>query len=325
MKENQNNGADLLQFIWDKRKLLIAISFVAAVVSAIVSLLVQEKFKSSVIIYPAMSNTVAFTDEVHAEQSAAQFGEEEQAEQMIQILQSADVRDRVVSKYNLMEHYKIDTASKIKMTALNETYNDNINFSRTPYGSVEISVMDHDPVYAANIANDIANFVDTAKNRMINERSREALKVAEKERDNLKKEIKMIVDSMLSLSAKGVVDTETRPYLINGLVNAKDAATKKLIQEKIDATDKYGSLYANMEYKVEWMNIRLSTKDAVYEQLKSDANSTFSHKFKVETAYPSEKKAYPIRWLMVVVSTFSAFFFGIILLLILNKIKDLRA
>ena len=102
MTTSQNNHAeDLLQFIWNKRKLIILITVIAAIASIIYSLLIEEKFKSTVTLYPAMSNTVAFTDEVHPEQSAAQFGEEEQAEQMIQILQSAEIRNSIIGKYNI--------------------------------------------------------------------------------------------------------------------------------------------------------------------------------------------------------------------------------
>jgi tyrosine-protein kinase Etk/Wzc len=325
MTQNENNQAeDLIQFIWNKRKLLILITLIAAIAAAVYSLLIQEKFKSTVTLYPAMSNTVAFTDEVHPEQSAAQFGEEEQAEQMIQVLQSAEIRNSIIEKYKLMEHYEIDTSSKIKYTALNKNYEENVSFSRTKYGSVLIEVMDKKPQMAADIANDIANLFDNAKNRMINERSKEAFEVAESERNKLIDNINDVVDTLAALNKMGVVDKETRPTLITALANAKDGGTKILIQEKIKATDKFGSIYSNFENKLEWMNIRLSTKDAVYEQLKSDANSTFSHKFTVEKASVSEKKAYPIRWLIVVVSTISAFLFAIVLLLVFEKVKDLK-
>ena len=122
----------------------------------------------------------------------------------------------------------------------------------------------------------------------------------------------------------GDVDRGRRPTLITALATAKDGSTKKLIEAKIKATDKFGSIYSNYENKLEWMNIRLSTKDAVFEQLKSDANSDFAHKFTVESASASEKKAYPIRWLIVVVSTISTFLFAIVLLLVFEKIKDLK-
>lgn len=323
-KEN-NHAEDLLQFIWNKRKLVILITFIAAIAAIIYSFMIEEKFKSAVTLYPAMSTTVAFTDIVDPDQSAATFGAEQQAEQMIQVLQSAEIRDKIVSKYNLMEHYDIDPNSSLKNTSLNKTYAGNVSFARTRYGSVLIEVMDKDPKMAADIANDISMFYDGAKNRMINKRSGEALEVAESERNKLKDEIEMIVDSLAKLNKMGVVDQETRPTLITALASAKDAATRKTIENRIIATDKFGSVYSDFEDKLEYMNLRLSTKNSVFEQLKSDATSAFSHKFTVEKAFPSEKKAYPIRWLIVVVSTISAFLFSIILLLVFEKLKDLKS
>jgi uncharacterized protein involved in exopolysaccharide biosynthesis len=49
-----------------------------------------------------------------------------------------------------------------------------------------------------------------------------------------------------------------------------------------------------------------------------------SHKFIVEKAYPAEKKAYPIRWLIVVLSTFSAVLLAIVGILVKNQIELLK-
>jgi len=88
------------------------------------------------------------------------FGEEEQAEQLLQILNSEPIRARIIQKYNLMEHYEIKPDEKYPLTRLYEEYKSNINFRLTEYMSVEVSVMDRDPEYAANIANDISNLVE---------------------------------------------------------------------------------------------------------------------------------------------------------------------
>ena len=40
------------------------------------------------------------------------IGEEEQAEQMLQMLNSNLIRDRIIQKYNLIEHYNIPRDSK---------------------------------------------------------------------------------------------------------------------------------------------------------------------------------------------------------------------
>lgn len=325
MSDNNNRQAvDLLEFIWKQRKILIIVGVLAAIASAIVSYMIKEKFLSVVTLYPAMSSTVAFTDEVHFEQSAASFGEEEQAEQMIQILKSGEIRDKIRDKYNLMEHYRINPESPYRYTEFSMKYDENVTYQRTKYGSVKISVLDEDPKVAADVANDIAALIDSTKNRMIKERSWEAFKVAERERNELIKKIELLVDTMSSLSALGVVNADAQVGLPQALANAKDPAVKAQILKQIEATEKYGSIYNNFEQQLDWNNIRLSTKEAVYEQTKSDANSSFSHKFIVENAYPSEKKAYPVRWLVVAIGTFSSVFLAMILLLVLQKIRELN-
>ena len=48
MQNNQNNNAqDLVQFIWDKRKSIITLTIVAAIVASVYSLLIEKKYTSN--------------------------------------------------------------------------------------------------------------------------------------------------------------------------------------------------------------------------------------------------------------------------------------
>ena len=48
-------------------------------------------------------------------------------------------------------------------------------------------------------------------------------------------------------------------------------------------------------------------------------------KFIVSDAYKAEKKSYPIRWLIMLVSTVSALFLTIIVIMVIEKIADENA
>jgi capsular polysaccharide biosynthesis protein len=96
-----------------------------------------------------------------------EFGQEEQAEQLLQILYSYEIKMRIIKKYNLLKHYDIDSTSKYKMTRLFSQFKNNITFRRNEFMAVEINVLDKDPQYAADIANDIAALVDTEKKSQI--------------------------------------------------------------------------------------------------------------------------------------------------------------
>jgi len=135
---------------------------------------VTPKYKSIVILFPASSNSVSkslLTEQSGKGQDIMSFGEDEQAEQLLQILNSNKLRERVIKKFNLMQHYDIDTASPYKNSILFKEYERNVSFRRTEYMAVQITVYDKDPQIAADMANRIAELLDSTKNDMQRQRA----------------------------------------------------------------------------------------------------------------------------------------------------------
>tara|TARA_B100001093_G_scaffold238654_1_gene228619 strand:- start:121 stop:1098 length:978 start_codon:yes stop_codon:yes gene_type:complete len=325
MNSSINQSFDLISFLWAKKKSILIISFIAIVVSAIVSLLIEEKFESTVTLYPAKTSSVTFSEVTSEDQSVSKFGEEEEAEQMLQILESSSIRNKIIGKYNLLNHYEIDNESKYTNTELNLTYYENINFKRNNNGAVLITVRDKSPDTAALIANDIAALFDSSKNAMIHERAMTDFKIKEEKLNKLKKDMQILRDTMSSLSSIGVVTDDAYQALTQAYIDAKDKPTKESFKKKIQMTEKYGAILKSFQVKVEFLSERLATMETSYEQAESDANSYLSHKFIVEKAFAAEKKAYPIRWLIVAMSTISAILLTIVGLLFRKKIMQLNS
>ena len=129
-ENNSFSAIKLVLFLWNNKKLLIAISVVAAIASIIFSspFFIPPKFKSTVVLFPSSTNSVSkalLSDNQSYKQDLLRFGEEEDAEQLLQILNSSKIRDRVIEKYNLMNHYDIDAEGKFKRTLLNKTLKNN--------------------------------------------------------------------------------------------------------------------------------------------------------------------------------------------------------
>ena len=80
------------------------------------------------------------------------------------------------------------------------------------------------------------------------------------------------------------------------------------------------SLRDNLEVRRKSLN-EIKSK---YEEAKVDAEESLSDKFVVNHAVPSEKKAYPIRWLIVVVSVIASQLLGILLIIVLENIGRIR-
>jgi len=303
------NSVDLLIYIWKKRSILIGIGLIAGIASIIISLTITPMFQSSVIMFPASNASISkdlLSQNYAGRQNVHGFGEEEQAEQLLQILNSEPIRSRIIQKYNLMEHYDINPDEKYPFTRLHEKYKSNINFRLTEFMSVEISVMDSDPEYAANIANDISALVDTVYNSMKKERAREAFRLVEREYMEAVQNLAVLRDSMEQLSA------EVGPFLRSG---------GDPINNPTVAISENGAMFVAMMNMVRYEAALVTDLSLKYKEARLEAEQNLPHKFVVEEAYPSEKKAYPKKSLIVIVSTFASLLFALVVLIIIDNIR----
>ena len=325
MSDPTHNMLYLIEFLWEKKKSIIISAVIAGVISTIVSLAIQEKFESSVTLYPAKSSSVTFNEVITEDQSVSKFGEEEEAEQMLQILESGNIRSKIIMKYNLLDHYEIDVTGKYVNTDLNETYSENISFKRNNNGAVIITVMDKSPDTAALIANNIALLYDSTKNAMIQERALTDFYIKKEKLNNLNSEIKKLRDTIEALMHLGVVTVDHYRAITEAYVNAKEPKIQKKFQQKMEMTDQYGPKLKYFQIRMENLGRRLISMETSYEQAETDANSFLSHKFTVEKAYPAEKKSYPIRWLIVLMSTTSVMLLTILGLIIRQRIFEFKS
>jgi len=322
--EMEMNSLDLLGFLWKNRKSILIIGFIAAVVSSFVALVIEEKFESTVTLYPSKTSSVSFGEINNEDQTVSKFGEEEEAEQMLQILESAKIREEIITKFDLLNHYEIDTTGKYIFTELNETYADNISFTRNKNGAVLITVLDKSPDTAALIANEIADLFDRTKNAMIHARAITDFNIKKEKLKKLESEMQSLRDTMSVLSSLGVVTADAYQGLTDAMLKARDEKTKNEYKQKLAMTEKFGSLLKAFQIETEFLSERIATLKSSYEQAETDANSFPSHKFTVEEASPAEKKSYPVRWLIVVISSLSSVLFTCIVLLFNEKIKELK-
>lgn len=310
------------------------VTVVAAILAAIFSApaFIPPKYKSTVTVFPTTTNSLskALLPQQFASrgQDIMEFGEEEQAEQLLQILNSDEIRNRIIDKYNLLQHYDIDTSGKYVKTELYKTYEDNIEFRRTEFMSVEINVLDTDPDTAAMIANDIVVLLDEVKNRIQKERARKGLDIIAREYFAIKDEVKAYEDSLTKLRYRGVHDYETQSSVFNEqlataiIEKGPQSQAVKTIEGKLDTLAKYGGTYVALRDELEFLKeeqIKLKTR---YEQAQVDVQETLPASFKVNSAYPAEKKSYPTRWLIVALAALGAFTITLIVILISDSIRS---
>ena len=344
------------------RKPLLITMLAAAVASCIFSsaYFIKPKYKSTVIFFPTASTSISraiLDDNISEKQDLLAFGEEEQAEQMLQILNSDEIRNIIIDKYDLMNHYGIDPQSEYPRTQLVNEFEDNINFRQTEYLSIRIDVLDTDPKMAASIANDIAALVDSMKTKIQRERAKEALSIVEREYNLKLAQINAMEDSLKWLRGKGIMDysnqsiiwteeyaksfsmlnnetaslkvlekyrDENDSSIINSKARIQGAEARlRMLQPKLDALAKYGGADMSLNEQLTTEREDLNKLKLQYERLRVDVQQNLPHKFVVNKGVEAEKKSYPIRWLIVAVSVFCSFMVALIIILIIERSKEI--
>jgi uncharacterized protein involved in exopolysaccharide biosynthesis len=329
-KENFDfDSGSLIFYVFKKFKTLFIVSFAAAILSTIISFFITPKFESSVVMFPtagvSVSKSLLADGYNPMKGSLMNFGEEEEAEQLLQILNSEELRGRVIQKFDLMNHYEIKLNSKYPYTTLINEFKSNFKFRRTEFLSVVIEVRDKDPKKAAEMANYSAALIDTIMNNMQKQRAKQAFDLVKKEYVYLKETITQIEDSITKLSKLGVNDFQSQAKAYNEAYAKAilDGKTKvsEIFQNKLNLLSKYGSTNVALIRLIRHEAEQLSILESKYAIARLEADQNLSHFYIVDSAQPAEKKAYPKRIIIMLVSTVSAFILTLITLIVVDNIK----
>lgn len=315
---------DLLIFIWKKRKFIVITCFTVAILTTVITLFMTPLFLSTAIVFPAATSTVSFSEQRNAKASSMDFGEEEQAEQLVQILSSSRIRDILVKRYDLMKHYRIDANDPNKNYKLGKAYSEHIQFTRTKYGSIQIDVLDENRELAAVIANKIVDLIDTVKNQMVKDRTIPAFEINQRKKEIIERSLREVNDKLDSLSKIGVVTSEARANLFQAFNDSKNPTDKAFFKNQLDVNIKYGAEFDGLVMLRDEKTTKLADFEDSYEQAESDAYTDFNHKFVVENAVVADKKEKPKKAIIILVTTFMTFVLLIFGLLIQDRIKELR-
>ena len=326
-KEFELNFLDITSIIWLKRRPLIIISIITVILSSIFSgpFFIKPKFKSEVVFYPTTINSIGnamFTDLTQRQADPLAFGEEEEAENALQLLNSSALQGRIVRNFDLMNHYRID--SKSPLTDLAKKMAKNIQFKRTRHLAVSITVLDEDPIKSAEIANGITILYDSVKTEIQKQVSLEALQIVKDEFKNKEAEVWDLRTRLKELGQKGITNYEEQSRAIS------EELYKAVRQAKINSLKKQQNELAKYAGEFTYLNETLileleslSELRKRFEKAKVDVEKTLPQKFVLTSASPAEKKSYPIRWLIVLLVTAVVTFSSIVVLLINNRKENL--
>jgi len=297
--ENEFNTGSLYHLAIKWRWHLIAIAIISGLAATVFSssAFIEPKFKSTAVVYPV--NIIPYSNE-----SAT--------EQLLQLFQSADVKNKLIEKFDLANHYGIGDNSKEPNSKLILEFNDNVSISKTEFESVNIEILDKDPVKACAMVNEIIIETNLKLRQLQREKSQEMhamyaqqIEIKKNEIDTLKGQIsKLRVDN-------NFIDIGSQAREVTrGLINAKGGESSRLSNKIQEVGAEYTAL-----------NVKLDAALAYYTKIKSnydditgDLNKELTYTNVVTKPYVADSKSYPIRWIIVLSSVLASLFLGFIII-----------
>ena len=321
----------LLAKIYKWRKKLIIVTVLAAVLSIVASFIISPQYRATAIIFPSRTFSVA---KLLVEQNAGnqedymELGDEDDAEKLLQILNSTEIREMAAEEYDLYTHWKIPRDNELTAHYLNLKWNEMVSFKRTDYVSIRIDVYDYQSDRAAKIANSIVAYADSVKFRLTREVAKQAFAIVEEEYNSYLENVAQMEDSIQVLRKLGILDykSEMKAYskeMAKAIANGDERAQSKL-KPKLDTLEKYGMAFVDLTEKLKKYRFKYPVIQGKYDEAFVNLNRHLPSKFVVDKAERNEKKAKPVRALIVIVSTFSAFMLALLFLLFWDKLVAVK-
>jgi len=304
------NSRAVWSFLFKWWKTLAIVTLCSGIVAAGVTLLIPNRYRSVVIFYPVVTQSVSTLLDVNmsGRKDFGAYGAEEEAERAIQLLESSEVREWIIGWYDLWTHYNIPKDAPRAKTKMYKKFKKNVSFRRTEFNSVEISVLDSDPKVAAGMANDIAGRLDTIKNRLQKERASEGLRIVEESYQALKIRVQEISDSLDVIRKLGINDYQSQAEKYNEqyaqAMARGDRRAMDQLEDKLELLATYGGAFITLSAALDLQNEQLVLLEQRRNQISKDATSDIAQKMVVDFAYEADAKTYPKRTLIVLASMF---------------------
>lgn len=274
------------------------------------SYFIRPKYKSTAVVYPV---------------NILPYSMESPTEQLLQLFNSADVRQMMVEKFNLPVHYAIDTNGSAGKTRMYNTFDENVQVRKTEFESIRIDIYDVTPDTACAMVNGMIECVNLKARKLQRGKTKEVVKIFSEQLRYKQHQIDSLERIMSELRVRyGLLDYD---------VQSKEATKSylKLVSggashEKMQAID---TLMRNLQEKggeLVSVNDQLTGLRAAYNDIKveydrsvSDLTKELTYSNVVARPFPADAKAYPIRSLVSLACALSALMLALIVFAVIDR------
>ena len=316
------NDSTLFSGMYDTLKrnwiILIVMAVIAAVAAMIFSMptFMPPRFKSTTVVYP--SNLFPLSDE-------------SETEQMLQLLADDDIKQTVIDSFKLYDRWDLVPGDPEYNYWVNLLYEERVSIGPTRYESVEITCQDEDPKVAKQMCELILAVYNKDLNQTISEKHEEYRAMNQREMN----ELKFIMDSLESRistlrSKTGILDFQSQSERYSeGYVRMIERGGSSKSMEKVESMMKE---LAGQGSEVEVLQAMIEGIQGAYAGL-SQKVAVERSKVKTELTYyqmvvkpqQADKKDYPVRWIILVLSVILSVLATAIFLIAKERLLDKKS
>ena len=361
MTEN-NNLLPLLK-VWAKwSKVILLICVVSGIGTAIVSYFLVNYYKSTTIFYPASSDTQKPEKLFgYASESMYYYGTSEDVDRVLSIGESEELKDFLIQKFALYQHYAVDSTSQKGRFLIREILGSQFTIQKNRYDAIELIVEDTDPKVARAMAQTARIKINEMSQQLIRNSQGQILAAFESSLSNQKQELQKLEDSLRVIRANyGIYNTETQSKILTDLsaiaearlarTSAQVAALEREPAANRDTVIMMRSLVKGLQNEVaqlrkgsggtaafnkgvgvidiltqihEQTRKQLSFDVVRLSQMKATLKSNVSSLYVVEEARIADMKSRPKRMVIVLAAVLAAFIFSTIGILLFENYKNI--
>ncbi|MFM2207631.1 MAG: hypothetical protein RL213_1606 [Bacteroidota bacterium] len=308
------NSAELIGLAGRHKKQLLIVGIVAFAAAAIFSssFFMPPRYKSFALVYP--SNLIAYSNE-------------SPTEQMLQIAQSSEIRNKVIQAFDLYKHYGIDTTrnTHYQTDAIGQ-FEENVSIRKTEYESMEITAYDTDPLIASRIVDSIIHYFNQKARQLQMEKSlevliinRDQLQMKKAEMDSMEAELKILRHEYGILDYKAQSERALEGYF--RILASGNSRGVKEAEDMISALREKGGAFNELSEHLWRVRGTYNDLKVEYDNAYRDVYKILTYTNVVTKPQPADKKSFPIRWLIVLISVSSSVLFAYIVLLVIDSRK----
>jgi len=305
--EEQKDTISFLKFLYSKRRTIILTVALSTIAVGVLTFFIPKRYNSFATVFPTESNKVL---DILRD---PKFGHDRHADHLLQMLESERLRDSIISRYNLIDYYEIDTAKADWQQTMSQKFVKDVNVRRTKYMSVVISATTKEPKLSAGIVNSMIDLVNDFRAQIFYANRKSALDAARKAYE----EQAAIMESL----RRQIYATKDTAKAQNILYNQVELSKER----PLDVNFVNSPGLEKLIYDYRFALSRSEELKAAYNIAQEEFNKPMPTVFEVDRAKPSYKKASPSYTVNLAIAFFGSFVLVVIILFLAHKIREIKA